>query len=52
VLSDAVSATLAGIGDYAEKMPLTDFCNRPTARAPTEPLDSLASYAFRRLPPG
>lgn len=42
VLPDAVDVALAGSAGDAEKMPLTDFCNRPTARAPTEPLDSLA----------
>jgi hypothetical protein len=46
VLPDAVDVALAGFAGDAEKMPLTDFCNRPTARAPTEPLDSLA---FTRL---
>lgn len=46
VLPDAVDVALAGSAGDAEKMPLTDFCNRPTARAPTEPLDSLA---FTRL---
>ena len=33
----------------AGKMSLTDFCNRSSARAPVEPLDSLASDALRRL---
>jgi hypothetical protein len=42
VLPDAVDVALAGSAGDAEKIPLTDFCNRPTARAPTEPLDSLA----------
>lgn len=42
MLPDAVDVALAGSAGDAEKMPLTDFCNRPTARAPTEPLDSLA----------
>lgn len=42
MLPDAVDIALAGSAGDAEKMPLTDFCNRPTARAPTEPLDSLA----------
>jgi hypothetical protein len=47
VLPNAASATLAGNDDDAGKMPLTDFCNRPTARAPTEPLDSLAKATLR-----
>lgn len=46
MLPDAVDVALAGSAGDAEKMPLTNFCNRPTARAPTEPLDSLA---FTRL---
>lgn len=41
VLPDAVDVTLAGSANDAGKIPLTDFCNRPSARAPTEPLDSL-----------
>jgi hypothetical protein len=49
VLPDAVNVTLASFADNAGKMPLTDFCNRPTARAPTGPLDSLASNALRRF---
>jgi hypothetical protein len=36
VLPNPVLATLAGAADNAGKMPLTDFCNRPSARAPTE----------------
>jgi hypothetical protein len=43
VLPDAVLAALAGAAGNAGKMPLTDFCNRPSARAPSKPLDSLAS---------
>jgi len=35
VLPNAISATLAGNLDDAGKMPQLDFCNRPTARAPT-----------------
>jgi hypothetical protein len=52
VLPDAVDVALAGSGNDAGKIPLTDFCNRPTARAPTEPLDSQACSVLRRLPPG
>jgi hypothetical protein len=48
VLPNAISAALAGNIDNAGKMPLTDFCNRPTARAPTKPLDSLAQATLRR----
>jgi hypothetical protein len=36
VLPNPVLAALAGAADNAGKMPLTDFCNRPSARAPTE----------------
>lgn len=48
MLPDAVDVPLAGSAGDAEKMPLTDFCNRPTARAPTEPIDSLATATLRR----
>lgn len=47
MLPNAISAALAGNLDDAGKMPQLDFCNRPTARAPTEPLDSLASITLR-----
>lgn len=43
MLPDAVLAALAGAAGNAGKIPLTDFCNRPSARAPSKPLDSLAS---------
>jgi hypothetical protein len=49
VLPNAVNVALASSANDAGKMPLTDFCNRPTARAPTEPLDSLASNILRCL---
>ena len=42
VLPNAICATLAGAADNAGKMPLADFCNRPTARALEIPLDSFA----------
>jgi hypothetical protein len=52
VLPNAVCAALAGATFNAGKMPLADFCNRPTARAPEMPLDSLALNASRRLGSG
>lgn len=48
MLPHPVLATLAGAADNAGKMPLTDFCNRPSARAPMDPLDSHA-VSTRRL---
>jgi hypothetical protein len=42
VLSSASSISLAGHGGNVGKASLTDFCNRLTARAPEQPLDSCA----------
>jgi len=42
VLPAASSVTLAGKRRACDKMPLTDFCNRPSTRAPWKPPDSLA----------
>jgi hypothetical protein len=37
---EGIEIALASVTDEAEKMPLTDFCNRSTARAPKKPPDS------------
>jgi hypothetical protein len=42
VLPAASSVTLAGKRRACDKMPLTDFCNRPSTRAPWKPPYSLA----------
>jgi hypothetical protein len=49
VLPDAVDVALAGSAGDAEKMPLTDFCNRPQHEHPLNRLIPLLSHVLRRL---